>query len=88
MGDEEFLFLLDDAETESTLMVLESLRANLADLPIALEDGTEITQTASFGAAEINKDETIEKTIERADAALYRAREMGRNRIELAAEED
>lgn len=87
-GGEEFLVLLDDAETASTLMVLERLRAGLADTPIALENGTEITQTASFGAAEINKSETIEKTIERADAALYRAKESGRNRIELAADED
>jgi diguanylate cyclase (GGDEF)-like protein len=82
------LVLLDDAETESTLMVLERLRASLANAPISLEDGTEITQTASFGAAEINKDETIEKTIERADAALYRAKEAGRNRIKLATDED
>lgn len=87
-GGEEFLVLLDDAETKSTLMVLERLRTSLADLPITLEDGTEITQTASFGAAAINNDETIEKTIERADAALYRAKETGRNRIELATEED
>ena len=87
-GGEEFLVLLDDAETESTLMVLERLRVGLAGTPIALEDGTEITQSASFGAAEINKNETIEKTIERADTALYRAKEAGRNRIELATEED
>lgn len=87
-GGEEFLVLLDDAEAETTTAILERLRLGLAETPITLNDGTEISMTASFGSAEIRKNETIEKTIERADAALYRAKENGRNRIELATEDD
>ena len=82
-GGEEFLVLLDDAEPETTRVILERLRMSLEEAPIKLNDGIEITLTASFGAAEINKNETIEKTIERADAALYRAKEAGRNRVIL-----
>lgn len=87
-GGEEFLVLLDDADPDTTMMILERLRSSLEETPITLNDGSEITVTASFGSAEINKDETIEKTIERADAALYRAKEGGRNKVELATEED
>lgn len=87
-GGEEFLILLDDAEPETTFMILERLRMSLEKAPITLSDGIQIVVTASFGAAEINKDETIENTIERADAALYRAKEAGRNRIELANEKN
>ncbi len=87
-GGEEFLVLLDDAEPETTLMILERLRMSLEEAPISIGDGIEVTVTASFGAAEINKDETIEKTIERADAALYRAKEAGRNRVILDGEKE
>lgn len=87
-GGEEFLVLLDDAEPETTRVVLERLRMSLEEAPIKLNDGTEVTVTASFGAAEINKNETIEKTIERADAALYRAKEAGRNRVILDDEKE
>jgi len=87
-GGEEFLVLLDDAEPETTRVILERLRMSLEEAPIKLNDGIEITLTASFGAAEINKNETIEKTIERADAALYRAKEAGRNRVILDDEKE
>lgn len=87
-GGEEFLVLLDDAEPETTSVILERLRRSLEDAPIAVGDGIEIVVTASFGAAEINKSETIEKTIERADAALYRAKEAGRNQVILDLEKD
>ena len=85
-GGEEFLILLDDAEPDTTRAILERLRLGLSDTPINIDENTNITITASFGAAELNKDETIEKTIERADEALYRAKEAGRNRIEFADE--
>lgn len=83
-GGEEFLVLLDDADPETTLTILERLRKNLAETKIEVDDGTEITVTASFGSAELCKGETIEKTIERADEALYRAKESGRNRVQMA----
>lgn len=83
-GGEEFLVLLDDADPETTYIILERLRKSLAATKIEIDDGTEITVTASFGSAEMCKGVTIEKTIERADEALYRAKKAGRNRIEMS----
>lgn len=83
-GGEEFLVLLDDADHETTRTILERLRRSLAETKISIDDRTEIAVTASFGAAELCKGESIERTIERADEALYRAKDGGRNRVEFA----
>lgn len=82
-GGEEFLVLLDDADTETVKTILERLRASLADTEIPIDKETAITLTASFGVADLCKGETIEETIERADEALYRAKKGGRNRVEF-----
>jgi PleD family two-component response regulator len=42
-----------------------------------------VTQPVSIGAAEATGNEPIPAVIERADAALYRAKQSGRNRVEL-----
>lgn len=48
-------------------------------------DGLSISITASFGVAVIDvANETLDESLKRADAALYRAKENGRNRIEQA----
>lgn len=43
----------------------------------------EITQSVSIGAAEATGNEPIPAVIEQADAALYRAKQSGRNRVEM-----
>ena len=42
------------------------------------------TVTASFGVAELRLNEQMERCVARADQALYRAKERGRNRVEAA----
>lgn len=81
LGGEEFLLCLKEADLATGLKVLERLRASLEKLPIALTDGSVINITASFGLTASDKDLPIEQLLHRADQALYRAKNQGRNAI-------
>jgi diguanylate cyclase len=81
-GGEEFLVLLPDLQLYQARSVLERFRQRACGHEIS--DGeTAITQTVSIGTAESAGDEPIPTVIERADAAMYRAKQSGRNRIEM-----
>jgi diguanylate cyclase (GGDEF)-like protein len=78
-GGEEFLILLPDTPLGGAHRVAETLRKEIGDHPVRWNE-EEITVTASFGITAITPGE-VEPTaiISRADAALYRAKESGRN---------
>lgn len=80
-GGEEFLICLPNASTGTAISVLERLRGNLADQPIDLEDGRKLPVTASFGLVLMKHGLDLKQAIERADEALYRAKQAGRNRV-------
>jgi diguanylate cyclase (GGDEF)-like protein len=81
-GGEEFLVLLPDTPLARAKPVLERLRKRACEH--AISDGeTTINLSVSVGAAEAASDEEASTAIDRADAALYRAKEAGRNRLEL-----
>ena len=85
-GGEEFLVLLPETPLEGAKRVADTLRRELADLPIHWKDET-LTITASFGVSTALPSEIdTEALIGRADAALYRAKEQGRNCVRLSAE--
>lgn len=80
MGGEEFLVVLPSTSPPGAAQVAERLRiavSVLADLPRSI--------TVSLGVAGCRLDETAEELIGRADAALYAAKEAGRNRVVLAS---
>ena len=79
-GGEEFILLLPDTGKEGAVHVAESTRAAIAALVI-VHDGSRIQATLSLGVAEHSADRSIEETIAQADAALYMAKEEGRNRV-------
>ena len=84
-GGEEFSALLPETTLDSAALVAERLRAGIAGAPLALaESGQSVNVTLSVGVALARPDEPIEEMIRRADEALYRAKENGRNRVELA----
>lgn len=81
-GGEEFLVLLPDTPLAKAKPVLERLRRRACEC--AISDGeTARILSVSVGAAEAANDEELSAVIDRADAALYRAKEAGRNRLEL-----
>jgi diguanylate cyclase (GGDEF)-like protein len=80
-GGEEFLVLLPDTPGIGARRVAEMLRRDLEDHPVLWNDQA-VTITASFGITDIVAgEEDARAIIGRADAALYRAKQDGRNRV-------
>ncbi len=79
-GGEEFLLLLPGVGVRTALIVAERARAAVAKVRIAAPTG-EVAVTISAGIAERAVGETSESAIARADAALYRAKHEGRDRV-------
>jgi diguanylate cyclase (GGDEF)-like protein len=82
-GGEEFLLLLPYAVGSSSVSCLARLRNAVAAKPFATSAG-ELPITFSAGVAQHNPDESNAALIDRADAALYRAKSAGRDRIETS----
>jgi two-component system cell cycle response regulator len=82
-GGEEFVVILPRCEIDGAQIFAERLRAVVADTPFHV-DGKLLPVTISVGCATYDADESMEAFLERADAALYRAKENGRNRVEVA----
>ena len=77
-GGEEFLIILIDSNSEKAKIVAEKIQANLREFNF--EPVGKIT--ASVGISESTDSDSLETLIKRADEALYRAKDLGRNRIE------
>ncbi len=79
-GGEEFTILLPETPLDAAREVLERTRQAIADLRFDVL-GSRIGITASVGVVAVDKSEALENAIARADAALYRAKAAGRNRV-------
>ncbi len=78
-GGEEFVFLLPNVNKDKALLVAEKLRVELENLSIPIVGRV----TSSFGVSLYIKGDTQETIMQRADEALYKAKENGRNRVEF-----
>jgi diguanylate cyclase (GGDEF)-like protein len=84
VGGEEFLLVLPGCDGPSVRKVCERLRERVRGEPFQAE-GRSIPVTASFGAVVYDRDRYDNDALFRAaDAALYRAKAAGRDRIEIA----
>jgi diguanylate cyclase (GGDEF)-like protein len=76
-GGEEFAVIAPMTTEEGAASLAEKLRTIMA----ATHLGPKEAVTASFGVAELRPDDTVETLLQRADAALYRAKQSGRNQV-------
>lgn len=85
-GGEEFLILLPDTTPAGARRVADLLRTKLEDTPVHWNN-VHVPVTASFGlTGSLPGELDVKAMIGRADAALYRAKQTGRNRICTAEE--
>ncbi len=77
-GGEEFIALLSYADNPTD--VAERVRQTVSDLSVTTANGN-INPTVSVGTVTWQKGETLEQLIERADVALYQAKNSGRDRV-------
>lgn len=84
-GGEEFVVLLPGADHDVALAIAERLRASVSGAPMASRVGP-IGVSASIGMATLRDGDSAERLLARADAAMYRAKQAGRNRVEAAAD--
>lgn len=80
LGGEEFAVVLPGADATSAQRVAERIRERIAMTPIVLEAHT-VHVTASIGMATFDGAKPFESLLADADAALYRAKREGRNRV-------
>jgi diguanylate cyclase (GGDEF)-like protein len=84
-GGEEFALMLLDSERKDALEVAERLRRSIESAPVTF-GGNVLPVTLSLGVAMRSTEEDIQldALVARADRALYRAKETGRNRVVVA----
>lgn len=80
MGGEEFAIFLPQTHREDAQRVSERLRALIAAQPLMSEHGP-VNLTVSIGMAMCQPGESPENALNRADQAMYQAKEAGRNRV-------
>jgi len=87
VGGEEFAVILPGTDLAAAQVSAERLRELVAKTPL-VQDGKTISVTVSIGAvAMVPSDSEADQTLIRADEALYRAKENGRNRVEIAVQQ-
>lgn len=82
-GGEEFLIIMPEIAATEGILIVERLRGAISGLNVPIADRS-VQLTASFGIAEYRAGESASDIINRADAALYKAKQAGRNRYEAA----
>jgi diguanylate cyclase (GGDEF)-like protein len=84
LGGDEFGIVLADTGIEQAVILAERVRRAAAKMIVRTDPGVRFT--VSIGAAGLNEEESPDILFERADAALYRAKASGRNRVECAVD--
>ncbi|MGE8067340.1 diguanylate cyclase [Pseudomonas sp. NPDC089569] len=81
-GGEEFVLLLPSTPPAAGMKLLEHLRASIEACPFHFK-GERVTVTISMGLTAFKSGEHSDLVLKRADQALYRAKNGGRNRVEM-----
>lgn len=81
-GGEEFLIIVQDCDSSAALLLAEKLRTATAD-DLTLAELAAGLVTISLGVAELRPREPVDTLLGRADAAMYEAKQAGRNCVRM-----
>ena len=88
-GGEEFMLILPETTPEDAVALAEELRALVMQEPLRIADGQGLKVTISLGISGGRGSELqLDMLVDRADAAMYAAKSLGRNRTYLFRELD
>lgn len=82
IGGEEFAMLLAETDLKQALEVAQRLRTHIRSMDQCTCNSQTVQLTVSIGAAQYNGQESLSELMNRADKALYRAKHLGRDRVE------
>lgn len=85
MGGEEFAVIMPETDLLSALTIADRLRERIEKLSVSIRSGSQnLSVTVSIGGACIDEGEhsDVHALLKRADEALYKAKNSGRNRVE------
>ncbi len=82
-GGEEFVFVMPDCDIDKAQTKMDEMRERIAELHFVTSQGETTQVTASIGITKYKIGEDTSQFFIRADKALYRAKEGGRNRVEV-----
>ena len=81
-GGDEFVAMFPNTPVETALLVGERLRTTVENTPVEINK-LPVRMTISLGIASIDANASVEIAIEQADAAMYAAKQNGRNQVKL-----
>ncbi|MFA7074566.1 MAG: GGDEF domain-containing protein, partial [Endomicrobiaceae bacterium] len=91
-GGEEFTILISQTNSQGGFAILEGIRKNIENekffIPVESYHPTQIKKTISIGLTELKDEKTTEELIKKADLALYKAKNTGRNKTCIYTDED
>jgi diguanylate cyclase (GGDEF)-like protein len=86
-GGEEFLIVLPGLSVDEALPQMEEVRESINRLSFSeLDEAINITLSVGMAETSMEKGVTVDEMIKIADKALYSAKRLGRNRVEIAAD--
>ncbi|WP_412851861.1 GGDEF domain-containing protein [Ectothiorhodospira shaposhnikovii] len=83
-GGEEFVILMAGTDTQAAAQGAARVHEAIRNHPLSLGDGGHVEVTASIGVTAYREEDTPHSLFQRADQAMYRAKQTGRDRIEWA----
>jgi two-component system cell cycle response regulator len=88
LGGEEFVLVMPDTTNEIALMIADRMRLMIANEPVIISPDVAVSVSVSVGLCVSNSDDQIdgEELLARADQALYKAKESGRNKVVVWSE--
>ena len=84
-GGEEFVVLLNNTQLDTATYIAERLRQLVANLELQHKNKV-ISTSISIGLSILQPEDTVTRLLERADFAMYSAKNAGRNRVKICSE--